>query len=428
MTVGIEHSRSMRRRIDAQRTRIEALSSLREVIALPPKFDIAKRQWRILDAELMTVETRLIRRLKRGAAAYLSQPRDLRAARAMHSLLGELELEMTKAFTFFDTFMDILTQRHTPELGRLLAGCDVLALDSIRKPHPALSIVEQPIVGCDRGFGAKTFREYVRFPGGGLNPMPLVQIPYSRLKEKYNLTSILHEVGHEAMVRCGLKSALPEALRSGLSRAGAPEPICDLFARWTSEIGPDFWSFCGSGLAHAGAIKEILALPAAHAFRISWNDPHPPPYLRALLCFDWCRQVWGSGIWDRWEHEWRDLYPVESAPRSTRALLRKLSEFVPAVSSILIRTRFRSLNGKRISDLFDMAMLAPSELKRRVTDAKNGHVDLRGIPPSSHLAVFRLIKERESLDEDTLDALMTRWLTALAGSKRRNFLALEKEN
>jgi len=63
-----------------------------------------------------------------------------------------------------------------------------------------------------------------------------------------------------------------------------------------------------------------------------------------------------------------------------------------------------------------------------VTDAKNGHVDLRGIPPSSHLAVFRLIKERESLDEDTLDALMTRWLIALAGSKRRNFLALEKEN
>jgi hypothetical protein len=155
------------------------------VIALPPKFDIAKRQWRILDAELMTVETRLIRRTQaRSCRRICQQPGDLRAARAMHSLLGELELEMTKAFTFFDTFMDILTQRHTPELGRLLAGCDVLALDSIRKPHPALSIVEQPIVGCDRGFGAKTFREYVRFPGGGLNPMPARTDPVFKAQGK----------------------------------------------------------------------------------------------------------------------------------------------------------------------------------------------------------------------------------------------------
>ena len=391
-------------------------SRLCETVALPPHLDVTKRQWRILEAELKTVETRLIRRLKRGAGVYLSQPEDRTAARAMHSLLGELELEMTKAFTFFDTFMDILTQRHTPELGRLLAGCDALALDSIRKPHPALAIVEQPIVGCDRGFGAKTFREYVRFPGGSLNPMPLVQIPYSRLKEKYNLTSVLHEVGHEAMVRCGLKRALPRVLRSGLARSGAPAAVCDLIALWSSEIGPDFWSFCGSGLAHAGAIKEILALPSADVFRLSWTDPHPPPYLRALMCFDWCRQVWGSGIWDRWEREWREMYPLESASPSIRPLLRRVTQFIPAASSILRRTRFRSLNGKRITDLFNMSPLAPSELKRRMLSA-NGNIDLRGMPSSSHLAVFRLVKERGDLKEEALDALMTEWLLRLSRNK-----------
>jgi len=318
--------------------------------------------------------------------------------------------------------MDILTQRHTPELGRLLAGCDALALDSIRKPHPALAMVEPPIVGCDRGFGAKTFREYVLFPGGARNPMPLVQIPYSRLKEKYNLTSILHEVGHEAMVRCGLKRELPQTLRSGLSRAGAADAIGDLFALWSAEIGPDFWSFCGSGFAHAGAIKEILALPPAHAFRISWNDPHPPPYLRALLCFDWCRRVWGTGIWDRWEREWRDLYPIDSAPPSTRSLIRKLSLFVPAVTSVLLRSRFRSLNGKRISDLFNMSILAPAELRRRVSSEASGNVDLRGMTPSSHLAVFRLIKERGKLNEEGLDTLMTQWLLKLASKSTSSTL------
>ena len=200
-TLQVEHSRSLARKVEAQRIRIEGLSSLREVVSLPPHLDITKRQWQILESELKATETRLIRRLKRGASAYLAQPENVAAARSLNSVLGELELEMTQAFTFFDTFMDILTQRHTPDLGRLLAGCDALALDSIRKPHPALTLVEPPIVGCDRGFGAKTFREYVRFPGGNFNPMPLVQIPYSRMKEKYNLTSVLHEVGHEEIGR-----------------------------------------------------------------------------------------------------------------------------------------------------------------------------------------------------------------------------------
>lgn len=406
----------MQRRIEAQRIRIEALSSLRELVSLPPHLDIAKRQWKILDSELKAIESRLLRRLKRGATVYLSQVRNRTAAQLLNSLLGDIELEMTKSFTFFDTFMDLLTQRHTPELGRLLAGCDVLALDAVRRPHPALSIVEAPIVGCDRGFGAKTFREYVRFPGGGYNPMPLVQIPYSRLKEKYNLTSVLHEVGHEVMVRCGLRKTLPGALRSGLARSGAPAEIGDLLALWSSEIGPDFWAFCGSGLAQAGAIKEILALPPPHAFRISWTDPHPPPYLRALICFDWCRRLWGSGIWDRWEKEWRDLYPLESAPAATRDLIRKISSYIPAVSGILLRTRFRSLNGKRIPDLFDLSILAPSELKRRA----GGNTDLRGMPPSSHLAVFRLIKERGKLDEEGLDGLMTHWLLKLAENRKRS--------
>ena len=414
------NSTSLERKIDAQRLRIEALSSLRELVSLPPQFDISKRQWRIIEAELKAVESRLLRRLKRGAAVYLAQPSDLTAARAMNSLLGEIELEMTKSFTFFDTFMDILTQRHTPELGRLLAGCDALALDSIRKPHAALSVVEPPIVGCDRGFGAKTFREFVRFPGGSHNPMPLVQIPYSRLKEKYNLTSVLHEIGHEAMVRCGLRRTLPQALKKGLRRVGAPAAIGDLYALWSSEIGPDLWAFCGSGLAQAGGIKEILALPPAQVFRISWNDPHPPPYLRALMCFDWCRQVWGGGIWDRWEREWREMYPLESAPPSMRPLIQRVEQFVPAVSSILLQTSFRSLNGKRIADFFDMSMLAPSELKRRMGSPR-GNIDLRGIPSSSHLAVFRLVKERGDLNEENLDAVMTQWLIKLGGNARNTW-------
>lgn len=416
----VNHARTLQRRIESLRIRIEALSSLRTSVQLPPSLTITQRQWVVLEAELKAVEIRLLRRLKRGARAYLAQAHQRPAARALNAQLGEIELEMTQAFTFFDTYMDVLTQRHMPELGQLLRGCDVLAWDGIRKEHPALALVESPLVYCNRGFGASTLREGVRMPGRGYNPMPLIQIPYARLKEKYNLTSVLHEVGHEAMVRLGLVTTLPQVLKAGLANAGAPAAVQDLFTLWSSEIGPDFWTFCACGLAEAGALREILALPPSHAFRISWTDPHPPPYLRALLSFAWCRQVWGSGIWDDWEQEWLDLYPLDTAPAATRELLQRITIYVPAVGRILLRAKFRSLNGKALPELFNLSALAPSELSRRAETAKAGAVNLTGLPPAAHLAVFRLLKEQGKLKEETLDQIMTQWLVKLA--ERRKYL------
>ena len=89
-TIAVEHSRSLARKVDAQRIRIEGLSTLREVVSLPPHSDITKRQWQILESELKATEARLIRRLKRGSGAYLSQPGNVAAARSLNSLLGEL--------------------------------------------------------------------------------------------------------------------------------------------------------------------------------------------------------------------------------------------------------------------------------------------------------------------------------------------------
>jgi hypothetical protein len=395
------------------------LSALRRLVNLPPGHDITKRQWAVIESQLKVVEARLLSRLKAGARAYLPQAHNPRVARTLHALLGATELEMSRAFNFFDTYMDVLTQRHTPELGSLLAGCDVLAWDSLSRNHPALAIAEPPLVYCDRGFGASTLREGVMLPDRIPNPMPLIQIPYSRLKEKYNLTSVLHEVGHEAMVRLGLVSTLPSTYRRALARAGAPATVQDLFALWSSEIGPDFWGFCGSGLAAAGAIREILALPPSQVFRISWTDPHPPPYLRALLTFDWCRQMWGSGVWDDWEKEWLGLYGVESAPPETRDVLKKARQYLPVISGVLLRKRFRVLNGKAIPDLFNLSALHPSELRRVAKTAGTGAVNLRGLPPSAHLAVFRLVRESHKLNEEALDQLMTQWLLKLANRRRQ---------
>ena len=413
-------SYAFEKRVESLRIRAMTLTSLRKLISLPPGHDIADRQWSVLEAQLSTVQDRILSRLKRGAGEYLRQLYSPKIAGKLNSLLGEIELEMSRAFAFFDTYMDVLTQRLTPEMGPVLAGCDVLAWNAINRDHPALSITEPPLVFCDRGFGASIIREEVVLPDGTPNPMPLIQIPYARLKEKYNLTSILHEAGHQAMVRIGLVSALPKAFRYALSKTGAPDTVKDLFAVWTSEIGPDFWAFCASGAAQAATVREILALPRNHVFRISWTDPHPSPYVRVLLSFELCRQAWGRGDWDNWEEEWLELYPLEDAPIETQKLLRKAREYLPVIGRVLLNTKFKALNRKTIPDLFSLSALSPAELQRVARTAYSGALDLKGLSPCTQLAVFRVIRGHGELKEETLDRTMTKWLLKL-GEKRTTY-------
>jgi hypothetical protein len=407
----------LRQRAESLRFRIHSLSGLRRLVALPPACDLSERQWSLLEPQLAAAAARLSTRVRRATHRWLAHIHDRRAARRLNAVLGAVELDLARAFTFFDTYMDVLTQRRSPELGAVLGGCDVLARDAMMRAHPALRLVEPPLVYCDRGFGASIVRESVPFPDGSPNPMPLIQIPYARLKQKYNLTSILHEAGHQALARMNLVNVLPRVFRAALARAGAPAEIRDLYALWAFEIGPDFWAFCLAGAAEANALRDLFALPPAHALRIAFADPHPPPYLRALLAFAWCRQAWGRGPWDGWEAEWLSLYPPDAAPPETRRLLMKARTYLPVIGDVLFRTRFAALGGRALPGLFDLAALAPSELERVAAGARRGVLRLGRLPAGAQLAVFHVLREAGRLDEARLDELMTTWLLEL-GAKR----------
>jgi hypothetical protein len=412
------HSRHLRRRIESLQLRIRALGALRKLVALPEKGDITARQWAVLESQLSVVVQRLLSRLKRHAAEYFAERHDPGAAGRLNARLGRLELDLSRSFTFFDTYSDVLTQRATPTLGSLLAGCDVLAWDALKKDHPSLDVVEPPVVHCDRGFGARIIRESVRFPGATPNPMPLIQIPYSRLKEKYNLTSIHHEAGHQALKRTGLQESIPKAFGAALARAGAPESLRQLFSLWSSEIGPDFWAFCSTGLAQPAATREILALPPADVLHVSGVDPHPPPYLRVLLSMEWARQLWGRGPWDRWEREWERCYPLGEARGPSRQVLEEGKTWLPVVARTLLNTRFRVLDGRTIPDLFDLGAVAPTRLKAAAATAGRGRLELAGLSPSAQLAVFRVVREESGISEEALDRVMSTWLRTL-GERRQ---------
>jgi hypothetical protein len=403
-------------RIESARTRIEILSSMRKLVALPKESDLTERQWRSINLQFAGQQRRLIERLEAANQRLLPHIYERRIQRRLNAALGQLELDLSQALVFFDTYIDVLTQRHPGPLGAMLAGCDVVARDALRRDHPSLLVVESPLVYCDRGFGASTLREGIVFPEHGRNPMPLIQIPYSRLKEKYNLTSILHEVGHEAMVRLGLRAELPKVLRTAAARAGGSSGIGDLYALWSSEIGPDFWGFCCSGIAAAGTIQEFLALPPAHVFRIQWTDPHPAPYVRGLLAFRLCRDVWGRGPWDAWQRTWLSNYPLELAPPDARHFLKQAAQAIPAISDALLNHKFTTTAGRPVAALFDFRVLDPESLASRIAGST---VRLTGLRPAAHLAVFRTLREQGRISEPALDRLMTQWLLAL-GKKEKS--------
>ena len=407
----------LRRRADSLLFRIKGLTSLRKLVNLSREQDITERQWSVLEMQLNAASALLTTRTKAATDSLLPQAGSPKMRRKLNSALGQIELDMSRVFTFFDTYMDVLTQRRSGELGPVLAGCDVLAYQAMRREHPTLTAIESPLVFCDRGFGAAIVRESVAFPDGTPNPMPLIQIPYSRLREKCNLTSVLHEAGHQSLTRLQLVSRLPHALRDALTRAGAPKAVCDLYALWAFEIGPDFWGFCLCGVAQAAAMRELFAMPPTHALRLSVTDPHPPPYLRVLLAFDWCRRAWGRGRWDPWEQEWELLYPLDLATARTRTLLRDARRFVPVVGDTLFNHRFRELAGRPLVDLFDLRSISPAEVRRIAAKAAGGVLDLRGLTPCTQLAVFSELRQMRALSEERMDDVMTAWLCRL-GARR----------
>jgi len=149
------------------------------------------------------------------------------------------------------------------------------------------------------------------------------------------------------------------------------------------------------------------------------TDPHPPPYLRVLLAFDWCRRAFGRGRWDAWQQEWELLYPRTGITSPTRTLLQNARRFVPAVGDALFNHRFGELENRALVDLFDLAAISPSEVRRVATRGAGGTLDLRGLTPCAQLAVFAELREMRAMTEEQLDDLMTAWLRRLGERRPR---------
>ena len=105
-------SASFLRRRQSLRYRIQALPRLRALVGLGPREDIRPAQWGLIERQLTAASERLLQRV-----AQVEAVADTASSRDHNAALGEIELDLSKAYTFFDTYMDVLTQRRSAELG-----------------------------------------------------------------------------------------------------------------------------------------------------------------------------------------------------------------------------------------------------------------------------------------------------------------------
>jgi hypothetical protein len=400
-------------KIESLKLRSQNLKHLRKEMLLPAEADLKKEQWDALESQLAGVSNSLLNKLRTYTDRLLSDSNNAAIKKELVQLLGNLELEVTQSYVFYDTYMDLLTQRLCKPIGELLRGCDAIAMDGISRGYLA-DISIQPIVYFDRGFGAKTCREGVNILPGVPNPLQFIAIPYSRLAEKYNLISIYHEVGHQTLVKLNMVSLLQKNIEQQLKKYGAPALIVSLYTNWMKELGPDFWAFCLTGMAQTCSLRDILFLPQSQTTFVSTAQQHPPGYLRFLASVHWCKHYWGHGDWNFWEQEWKEKYPVQRADSITQQVITTAEKYLPILARVLFDTTYKKLNHKPITSLFSLDALNPEQLKKMADGYNDADPQFKKQALGVQLAVFRLMRENRKNKHANIDQAMSNWLKTIS--------------
>lgn len=273
-----------------------------------------------------------------------------------------LRLRFNAVLTHFDLFDNVVTQRSENETGVWLSGLDVVSSDALALRG---RYYQAPPVVCylDRGVGAAIRRARTRLPGGGANPVAVIKVPRERMVGTGIASSLIHETGHQAAALLGLVESLRPVLR-GLAQGNTAEaPAWSLWDRWISEIVADLWSVARAGVASTMGLIGVVSLPRAFVFRLSENDPHPTPWIRVKLSAAIGKAIYPQEHWDELAKLWESYYPLDELDVERTRLFRLLEQTIPALVTLLLTHRLRTLQGRSLLEALDTDELQPARLR-----------------------------------------------------------------
>jgi hypothetical protein len=256
-------------------------------------------------------------------------------------------------------FSEALSQRSEHDSGIWLAGLDVAARDGLALPG-----LEAPPVICylARGRGGAIRRARTRLPGGGDNPVAIIRIPRERMIGSGIASSLFHEVGHQGAALLGLVDSLRPLLRGMASPTGVERLAWRSWDRWISEVIADVWAIARVGVASTTGLMSLVSLPPAFVFRPGFDDPHPMPWVRVQLSCALGDALYPHAQWKRLSALWTQLYPVDELDRARRRLIEILIASLPALVTLLVHHRPRSLHGRSLGEVMATADHQPARL------------------------------------------------------------------
>ncbi len=298
----------------------------------------------------VAAERRALRRRVEEFVAWLDDAGGRAAPEVAQRRFTWLRMRFNVVLSNFDLFADVLTQRSEHDTGVWLAGLDVAAEDALAlrgnfyRPPPLICYI-------DRGPGAAIRRARTRLAGGGENPVAVIRVPRERMVGSGIASSLVHEVGHQAAELLGLVPSMRGELQGLLRSPGGQRLAWRLWERWISEILADLWSVSRVSIAAPLGLMAVVSLPTAFVFRLSWNDPHPIPWIRVKLSCAMGDALYPHPQWRQLSAVWGALYPIESVDPGRRALMTLIEETLPALVTLLVNHRPPALRGKSLQEV-----------------------------------------------------------------------------
>ncbi|MFJ9892298.1 hypothetical protein ACIQPR_03095 [Streptomyces sp. NPDC091280] len=301
-----------------------------------------------------------------------------------------LRWEFNSVLSHFDVFSEAVTQRSEHDVGVQLAGLDVAAVDALTTPGTPLA--DPPPVVCylARGPGGAIRRVHTRIPGGGRSPVALIRIPRERMVGYGIGSSLVHEVGHQAVAQLGLLGSLRPVLYD-IERHAATAAERSAFRYWgltLSEVLADLFAVGKLGIGGTLGLMAVVSLPRRLVLAPALDDPHPFPYIRVRLSCAMGDALYPHPQWRRLSALWAALYPPRRAPRELRELTVLLERSLPRFVRLLVTHRPPALSGARLADLMPRSSRAPALLLTRYRSWARDPRSLRTAPPTLVLAVL----------------------------------------
>jgi hypothetical protein len=312
----------------------------------------------------------------------------------------------------FDIFADVLAQRAEHDTGIWLAGLDSVAADALTLPGRYYST---PPVICylQRGIGASIRRARTRLPGGGENPVAIIQMPLERMIGSGIASSLVHEVGHQGAALLGLNQSLRPVLRRLQGMRSEWRFAWHIWERWLSEIISDFWSVARVGIASTIGLMGVVSLPRAFVFRFDPDDPHPTPWIRVKLSCAMGHALYPHPQWENLGRLWETFYPLNGLNRERKDLFSVLEKTTPALVTLLTHHRPPALRGASLLDAMAVSERQPARLAAYHEAWRKSPALMRTAAPSLVFAVIgqakadgKMTPEEESR---VLDAMLRYW-------------------